>query len=60
MSTSKKTAVTTVTELRAHLPHALREVEAHGERLVIQNHGRGVAALVPLSDLAKLESLERR
>ena len=55
----KQASITGVVELRSNLPHVLREVEFRGERFVIQNNGRGVAALVSLDDLAKLELMER-
>ena len=47
-----------VTEIRMRFRDALRQVEFRGRRLVIQNHGHGVAALVSMEDLAILEELK--
>jgi prevent-host-death family protein len=58
MTTSKKPSTIGVTEIRTYLPSMLRQVEHQGERFIIQNHGRGVAALISLEDLALLERLE--
>jgi prevent-host-death family protein len=38
----------------------LNRVEYRGERIVLERHGKDVAALVPLEDLALLEQMEAR
>ncbi|EDM70281.1 hypothetical protein RAZWK3B_06312 [Roseobacter sp. AzwK-3b] len=42
-------------QLSAHVDHLL----ATGERLILTRHGRSVAALVRMADLAALESVEQ-
>jgi len=42
-------------QLSAHVDHLL----ATGERLILTRHGRSVAALVRIADLAALESVEQ-
>jgi len=42
-------------QLSAHVDHLL----ATGERLILTRHGRSVAALVQMKDLAALESVEQ-
>ena len=43
-------------EVRAHIAAAINEVFHHGEHVVIERHGRAVAALVSVDDLARLEA----
>jgi prevent-host-death family protein len=47
-------------ELRGNLADTLNRVEYRGERIVLERHGKDVAALVPLEDLALLERMEAR
>jgi len=42
-------------QLSAHVDHLL----ATGERLILTRHGRSVAALVQMKDLAALEAVEQ-
>jgi prevent-host-death family protein len=49
-----------LTEARARLAEAVNRVRYRGERIVIQKHGRPVAALVPVEDLALIRELEDR
>jgi len=46
--------------LRQKLADALNRVAYKGERIVLERHGKDVAALVSLQDLAVLEALEDR
>jgi len=46
--------------LRQKLADALNRVAYRRERIVLERHGKDVAALVPLDDLALLEKLEER
>jgi prevent-host-death family protein len=46
--------------LRESLSDTLNRVEYRGERIVLKRHGKDVAALVPLEDLALLERIEAR
>lgn len=55
-----KLSIISTSDARVHFPTTLRQVEQHGERFVIQNHGRGVAAIIPLEDLARLEKLDKQ
>jgi prevent-host-death family protein len=52
---------------RSHLPVSVargsfadlvNEVFAFGERIVLERHGKPVAALVPITDLERLEALD--
>lgn len=47
-----------IIEARANLADALNRVAYGGERIVLKRRGKGVAALVSLEDLARLEALE--
>lgn len=47
-----------IIEARANLADALNRVAYGGERIVLERRGKGVAALVSLEDLARLEALE--
>ena len=49
-----------VTEAREQLAEITGRVRFAGERIVLQKHGKAVAALVSPSDLATLEALEDR
>jgi prevent-host-death family protein len=48
----------TTSALRQELADALNRVEYAGERIVLEKHGKEVAALVPMEDLALLNELE--
>lgn len=43
-------------EVRAHIAAAVDQVLHRGERVVIERHGRPVAALVSIDDLARIEA----
>ena len=43
-------------EARAGFSEILNRVAFGGERIVLERHGRHVAAMVPMADLAVLES----
>ncbi len=47
-----------VAEIRARLADVLNRVAYRGERIVLERRGKGVAAIVPLEDLARLEAME--
>ena len=47
-----------ITQARRKLTEVAGRVQRAGERIVIQKHGKPVAALVAPSDLAALEALE--
>jgi len=49
-----------LTEARARLTESVNRVSYRGERIVIQKHGRPVAALVPIEDLALIREIEDR
>ena len=49
-----------LTQARAHLTESVNRVSYRGERIVIQKHGRPVAALVPVEDLALIREIEDR
>ena len=49
-----------ITQARRKLTEVAGRVQRAGERIVIQKHGKPVAALVAPSDLAALEALEDR
>jgi PHD/YefM family antitoxin component YafN of YafNO toxin-antitoxin module len=40
------------------LAQAVNQITRHGERVVLERGGKGVAAIVPMEDLAILEKLE--
>ena len=44
-----------VAEAKSHLSEVLRQVGERGDRFIIENRGRPVAAVVPLSDLPREE-----
>jgi prevent-host-death family protein len=47
-------------ELRENLSNTLSRVAFKGERIILERHGKDVAALVSVEDLAILEALEDR
>lgn len=49
-----------LTRARASFTESVNRVSYRGERIVIQKHGRPVAALVPVEDLALIRELEDR
>lgn len=49
-----------VSKARQELAELINRVAYKGERIVIERHGKDVAALVPTEDLRVLESLEDR
>jgi prevent-host-death family protein len=49
-----------LSKARARLTESVNRVSYRGERIVIQKHGRPVAALVPVEDLALIRELEDR
>jgi prevent-host-death family protein len=49
-----------VAEIRNNLADALNRVAYQGERVVLERRGKGVAALVSMEDLARLESLDTK
>ena len=49
-----------IAEIRNNMADALNRVAYQGERIVLERRGKGVAALVPMDDLALLEAIEDR
>jgi prevent-host-death family protein len=49
-----------VTEAREFLADIVNRVAYGGERIVMERHGKGIAALVSVEDLALLEEIEDR
>ena len=49
-----------LTQARARFTESVNRVTYRGERILIHKHGRPVAALVPVEDLALLRELEDR
>ena len=49
-----------VAEIRNNMADALNRVAYQGERIILERRGKGVAAIVPMDDLALLEALEDR
>lgn len=47
-----------IAELRRHLADVVNEVAYNGIRIVLTRHGRRIAALVPVSGLARLLQLD--
>ena len=47
-------------EARQDFADTLNRVAYRGERIVLQKHGKDVAAIVPLEDLKFLDELENR
>jgi len=53
MATVMKTS-----DARAHFSDVLNDVGVKGERVVLERHGKGLVAIVPVADLELLERLE--
>ena len=49
-----------IARIRVELAETLNRVSYRGERVVLQRHGKDVAAIVPLEDVMLLEALEDR
>lgn len=49
-----------VSRARSGLSEILNEVAFRGERVVLQRHGKDVAAVIPIEDYELLEQLEDR
>lgn len=47
-----------VSMARSNFSDLLNEVLVYGERIVLERHGKAVAALVPVADLEALEAME--
>jgi prevent-host-death family protein len=47
-----------IVKIRSKLADTINRVAYQGERVVLQRRGKGVAALVSMEDLARLEKLE--
>ncbi len=47
-----------IAEIRNNMADALNRVAYQGERIVLERRGKGVAAIVPMDDLALLEAIE--
>lgn len=47
-----------ITEIRDNLSEAINRVAYNGERILVRRSGKDVVAIVPIDDLATLESLE--
>ena len=58
--TAESSPALDLTRARAHLAESVNRVNYRGERIVIQRHGRPVAALVSVEDLALIRELEDR
>lgn len=46
------------TEARNRFADIVNDVAFRGERIILQRHGKDIAAVVPVEDLALLEALE--
>jgi prevent-host-death family protein len=46
--------------IRERLAEVINKVSVRGDRVLIERHGKPVAALIPVEDLALLEELEDR
>lgn len=57
MSTKVMTT-TTVSEARNNFPELLNRVGFGKERILIERHGKPIAAIISLEDLKRLEALE--
>ena len=55
-----ETPVLDLTQACARFTESVNRVTYRGERILIQKHGRPVAALVPVEDLALIRELEDR
>ncbi|MDZ4675735.1 MAG: type II toxin-antitoxin system Phd/YefM family antitoxin [Gemmatimonadota bacterium] len=47
-------------EARKNLADLLNKVSVRGDRIVMERHGKSVAAMISMEDLALLEALEDR
>lgn len=47
-----------VSMARSNFSDLLNEVLVYGERIVLERHGKAVAAIVSVADLERLEALE--
>ncbi len=47
-----------VSMARSNFSDLLNEVLVYGERIVLERHGKAVAALVPVADLEALEAMD--
>jgi prevent-host-death family protein len=47
-----------IVKIRSRLADTINRVAYQGERVVLERRGKGVAALVSMQDLARLEELE--
>lgn len=56
MSTTRVSA----SEARERLSHLLNEVSVRGDRVVLERHGKRVAAMISAKDLDLLQALEDR
>ncbi|MBI3073649.1 MAG: type II toxin-antitoxin system Phd/YefM family antitoxin [Deltaproteobacteria bacterium] len=52
--------VLTTSEIREDFADALNRVAYGKERIVLERHGKQVAALIPIEDLSALEEIEDR
>ncbi len=52
--------ILSVTEARQQLAEITRRIQSTGDRVVLEEHGRPVAAVVSASDIETLEALEDR
>lgn len=59
-SASVETPALDLTQARARFAESVNRVTNRGERILIQKHGRPVAALVSVEDLSLLRELEDR
>ncbi|MBW4559808.1 MAG: type II toxin-antitoxin system Phd/YefM family antitoxin [Mojavia pulchra JT2-VF2] len=50
--------VTSASEARANFQELINRAEYRGDRIVIQRHGKPVAAIIGLEDLKLLEAIE--
>lgn len=48
----------TVVELRDHLAAWLAQAAESGERVVVNKHGKPIAAIIPYADLRLLQKIE--
>ena len=55
---TKKFSIIATSDARTNFPTMIRQVEQDGNRFLIQNHGRGVAAIIPIKDLVRLERMD--
>jgi len=58
--TTETSSALDLSRARARFTESVNRVKYRGERIVIQKHGRPVAALVPIEDLALIRELEDR